>query len=195
MKEQKLDISDYGLYLLSPNKLVSFLKENKIRSKKILQYFQTKHDKYLNALEQGVCLTILPIDSIEYVIKLSPDTFDKSWEETMKYEGFNLEIGSDNNLWIGSLSNLHNWQRAKYSVDKDFNSYTTLDDEVLYNSFGFHKEEGKYLVNIFGYKRKKKLDYPEANYGFLFEFEKVQEFKDYKDPREEDKYFFNVAQT
>jgi len=38
------------------------------------------------------------------------------------------------------------------------------------------------------------LEYPEANFGFSFELEKVESFDGFKDPREDDKYNFNIAQ-
>ncbi|WP_438712346.1 hypothetical protein ACSTS3_08155 [Aquimarina muelleri] len=193
MKNRQLEVSDYGLYLSSPDKMSSFLKNEKIRSKKILDFFQKNHDEYLKSIKEGSWLPILPIDSIEYIVEVNK-ALSGDWIEVHKIEGFNLEVGEDNSVWVGSLSNLHNWNLKDYTNDKDFNSYETLDGEICYGSHRFDVPKGKYLVNIKGYKRKEELEYPEANYGFLFEFEKIDEFDGYKDPREDDKYSFNVAQ-
>lgn len=193
MKEYKLDVSDYGLYLLSPKKLESFLKEEKVRSKKILKFFQDSHDRYIKSIKDGTWLPILPINSIEYIIKVN-NNFNEDWIEVHQEKGFNLEVFSDNDLWIGSVSNLHNWDIKDYSDDKDSNSYQTLDDETLYGSLRFNVPKGKYLVNIKGYKRKEELEYPETNFGFSFELESVENFDGYKDPREDDKYKFNITQ-
>jgi len=44
-----------------------------------------------------------------------------------------------------------------------------------------------------GYERKDKQDYPNPNYGFSFLLERVSEFDDFKDPREDETYNFNIA--
>lgn len=193
MEDKQLEVSDYGIYLLSVNKLTSFLKSEKIKSKKLLTYFQKNHSSYLKSIQMGVWLPILPIDSIEYIVRLNEE-FDSNWIKVNQADGFNLEVGEDNSIWVGSFSNLHNWDTKKYSNDKEFNSYRTLDGELCFGSHRFDVLEGKYLVNIKGYKRKEELEYPKANYGFLFELEKISEFDGYNDPREDDKYYFNIAQ-
>lgn len=193
--EKKLDVSNYGIYILSIDKLTQFLKENKVKTKILLEFFQKNHELYLKSLEEGVWLPILPIDSIEYIIKVGKnENFDSSWDKVLTIDGFNLEIGNDNSFWVGSTGNLLTFEINDYLGDsKNYNSYQTLDGEVLYDSFKFNLESGKYLVNITGYKRKNKLEYPEANYGYSFEFKKVEEFIGYKAPREDDKYLFNIS--
>lgn len=52
---------------------------------------------------------------------------------------------------------------------------------------------GKYLVSIKGFVRKQKLDFPNPNYGFLFSLVAVDEFESFNDPREDEIYYFNVA--
>ncbi|MBS7253684.1 hypothetical protein [Flavobacterium branchiicola] len=194
MIEKKLDVSNYGIYLLSVNKLRDFLKENKIKTKKILEFFQKNHELYLKSLREGVWLPILPIPSIEYIIKFGDEKFDNSFEQVFNISGFNLEIGDDNSFWVGSLGNLLTFEVNDYLENaKNYNSYQTLDGEVLYDSFKFNLESGKYLVDIIGYKRKNILEYPEVNFGYFFEFKKIEEFSDYKDPREDEKYLFNIS--
>ncbi|WP_158978794.1 hypothetical protein [Cellulophaga sp. L1A9] len=193
MKNRQLEVSDYGLYLSSTDKINSFLKEEKIRSKKILSFFQNNHNKYLKSIGQGAWLPILPIDSVEYTIEINK-TLNKDWIEVHRIEGFNLEVGEDNSLWVGSLSNLHNWESKDYTSDKDFNSYETLDGELCYGSLRFDITKGKYLVDVIGYKRKEELEYPNANFGFSFILKEVEELFGYKDPREDDKYDFNIAE-
>ncbi len=49
-------------------------------------------------------------------------------------------------------------------------------------------------MSIKGYARKELRGYPEADYGFLFALEKVEDFDGFNDPREDDIYYFNVAE-
>lgn len=193
MLEKKITITDYGIYIMSIEKLLIFLKENKIKSKKILEVFQKNHDLYLKSLKEGVWIPIMSIESTKYIINENDIYFNNDWERQFKYENFNLDL-SDNTFWVGSFGNLLNLNVEQFTNStNDSISYQTLDGITLYKSFKFNLESGKYLVNIIGYKRKNKLEYPEVNYGYSFEFKKVQEFNGYMDPREDDKYLFNLS--
>lgn len=198
MEDEKLTITDYGIYILSPLKMREFLKENKIRSKKVLVTFQKNQELYLKSLEDGSWVPILPIDSIKYIVNISnlKNSFDEtSWKEMFSLTGFNLSVSDDDCIWIGSFGNLLNWDSNLFIDAKDDKiSYQTLDGITNNKAFKFNIEKGKYLVTIEGYKRKETLPYPEANNGFLFTLTKVEEFDGYKDPREHNKYYFNVAQ-
>jgi hypothetical protein len=193
MLEKKITITDYGIYIMSIEKMLVFLKENKIKSKKILEVFQKNHDLYIKSLQEGVWIPIVPIESTKYIISENDIYFNNDWERQFKYENFNLDL-SDNTFWVGSFGNLLNLNVEQFTNStNDSISYQTLDGITLYKSFKFKLERGKYLVNIIGYKRKNKLEYPEVNYGYSFEFKKVQEFNGYMDPREDDKYLFNLS--
>ena len=194
MSDKKLDVGNYGMYLFSFKKLTTFLKENKIRSKKLLEFFQKNHNEYLESIKTGTWIPIVPIDSIEYIVKVN-DLFDNEWDEIREEKGFCLEIGSDNSLWIGSFSDILTIDFKSFKNNSDgYKCYETLDGQKIYDSFKFDVPQGKYIVNIKGFKRKKELEYPNTNFGFLFELEKVESFNEFKDPREDDKYDFNICQ-
>ncbi|MCC9073888.1 hypothetical protein LNQ49_20085 [Flavobacterium sp. F-65] len=194
MLEKKLTITDYGIYIMSLDKLLAFLKENKIKSKKILDVFQKNHELYLKSLQEGIWIPIVPIESTKYIVNSESDIyFTNGWERKFKYENFNLEI-SNNTFWVGSFGSLLNLNVEQFVNSTDASiSYQTLDGVTLFKSFKFNLDSGKYLVNILGYKRKETLEYPEANFGYSFEFKKVEEFNGYMDPREDDKYLFNLS--
>jgi hypothetical protein len=194
MAEKKLDVSSYGIYLLSIDKLSHFLKENKVKSKKVLEFFQKNHDLYLKSLDEGVWIPVLPINSIEYILKISNegDEFSQEWENIFTHNGFNIDI-VDNGVWIGSSGGLQNFDIESFAQSNgEYLSYKTLDGMTLYKSFRFNVDNGKYLVNISGFKRRHELEYPEANRGYLFEFVKIDKFEGYQDPREDDKYKFRI---
>lgn len=184
-----LTITDYGIYIMSPLIMDSFLKSENIKSNKLLNYFQKNHDKYLLSLKYGIWIPVLPIDSISYFISLDTDIFDKSWEKSFEYGPFNLEVGADNSIWIGSFGNLLTWKRKEYTNTKDNLAYTTWDDKIYHKAFRFEKNSGKYNVTISGYRKKQDLS--QINRGFLFTLVEVKDFVDYNDPREDDKYYFN----
>jgi len=148
MDQNKLTITDYGMYILSFDSLKTFLKNNKIRSKKVLNHFQKKHSDYLKSIENGAWIPIVPIDSIKYIIKVN-DLFNENWDEIRQEKGFNLEIGDDNCIWIGSFSDILTIDSKSFENNSDgFKFYETLDGITIYDSFRFNIPKGKYLVNI-----------------------------------------------
>ncbi|PUV24099.1 hypothetical protein [Sphingobacterium athyrii] len=192
MTDKVITVSSYGIALLSENVVNAFLKENKIRSKKILKLFQENQTLYLDSLAKGVWIPILPIDSTKYSIKISNlgEAFGDEWEKNVEEQGFNLNV--EDSLWIASIGLLSDL--AKESFNAENISYETLDGNKLYQGFKFHYPSGKYTVKIEGYRRTIEREFPEPNYGYLFTLDHVEEFQGYKDPRQDDKYFFNVAQ-
>lgn len=189
MMEKKLSISEYGIFIMSIDKLTDFLKQHKRRSKKILNLFQKDPELYFESLKEGVWIPIVPINSYKYIISNVP--LGDEWQKIYTYEHFNLHVlGGE--IWIGSFGHLLNLNIEEFKNNEESISYKTLDDILLYNAFKLKLETGKYLVSIIGYKRKKVLEYPAANSGFFFKFEKVDAFIGYNDPREDDKYQFNL---
>ncbi|WP_293957445.1 MULTISPECIES: hypothetical protein [unclassified Sphingobacterium] len=192
MKEKVITVSSYGIALFSENAVSTFLKENKIRSKKLLKIFQENQSLYLDSLAKGVWIPILPVDSIKYQIKTSNlgEVFGDEWEKTLEEDGFNLNVYDS--FWIASIGLLSDL--AKESFEAESISYETLDGNKLYQGFKFGYPSGKYTVKIEGYRRNIEKAFPEPNFGYLFSLDKVDVFCGYKDPREDDNYFFNVAQ-
>ena len=189
--DRVIELADYGICLFSMNVMEKFLKSKKIKSKKLLNYLQKNHDTYIDSLKQGIWIPFLPINAIEYILKLenNGDTFDEDWERKIEYSGFNIDV--DDSLWIADIARLSDFDREDFA-DNDI-SYQTLDHQTIYAGFCFNLPSGKYNVSIKGYKRKNPLDHPCANFGFLFSLVEVNEFNEYKDPREDEIYDFNVA--
>ncbi|MFY0519800.1 hypothetical protein ACOMCU_18505 [Lysinibacillus sp. UGB7] len=187
-----LGTASYGICLFSLDVLEDFLKKEKVRSKKLLKNFQDNHKRYLTSLAEGIWIPFLPINSIEYIVKLENcnQTFDDEWEGKIVYHDFNIEV--KDTLWIADVGSFYTFNKNEY-LENDEISYQTLDGETVYSGFRYNVSSGKYLVSIKGYARKKKLDYPNANFGFLFSLVKVNEFEGFNDPREDEKYNFNVA--
>ena len=184
-------VSSYGIFILSIDQFSSFLKEEKkTRVKKVLQLLQKEQSLYQRAIQTGSWLPIPQIDSVLYEIKITNlgDSFNEEWEGKYNYTSFNLCVGIDNSIWIGSIGLLFDWNVNKF-IDNSI-TYSTLDGLQLTSALKFPLEKGKYLVSIQGYERKEKQNFPASNSGFLFSFAKVEKFESVNDPRD-DKYLFN----
>lgn len=143
----------------------------KARLKRILPYFQKNHDIYLQSISEGVWLPIPQINSVEYVIRVSNllEDFDEDWAEVYSYEGFYLQIGSDNSVWIASIGKLLDFNEKEYlDSTNGFLSYNTLDGKTINSAVRYNIEEGHYSVTIKGYRSK-----VHQKRGFLFTFDKV----------------------
>lgn len=187
----QIDVSSYGILILSVEQFSSFLKEEKkTRVKKVLQLLQKELSLYKRSIQTGSWLPIPGINSISYEIKITNlgDSFNEEWEEKYTYSSFNLYVGEDNSIWIGSIGLLFDWNKDEYVGDAM--TYYTLDGIQLTKALKFPLEKGKYLVTIQGYKRKNEQKSTDSNSGFLFSFTKVETFESTNDPRE-DRYAFN----
>ena len=181
---------NYGICLFSVDVLNDFIKEEKIRSKKILELFQKDKNRYLISQKEGVWIPLAQIDSGEYIIKIEgfDEIFGDEWELKFEYEGFNIAIRDG--LWISDIGSLLTFDPSVFCGTE--RTFEDGDGTLLYSDFRYNIPHGKYLVKIKGYVRKQLLEYPNSNYGYLFSLNKVDEFHGYKNSRE-DIYNFNVS--
>ena len=169
----QIDVSSYGILILSVEQFSSFLKEEKkTRVKKVLQLLQKELSLYKRSIQTGSWLPIPGINSISYEIKITNlgDSFNEEWEEKYTYSSFNLCVGEDNSIWIGSIGLLFDWNKDEYVGDAM--TYYTLDGIQCTSALKFPLEKGKYLVTIQRYKRKSEQKSTDSNSGFLFSFTK-----------------------
>jgi hypothetical protein len=194
-----LNTFSYGICVFSLNHLQSYLKKEKIRTKKVLLYLQNNPAKYLESLKEGVWIPIVGIDAGKYIIRVNgyDPLFDDEWSEKFVYNGFNLEI--KDGFWVTDTESLEPFDVEKYKGCDEV-SYQIealikgkIKEITVYSGFKYDVPSGKYLISIKGYKRKEEMEFPTPNYGFLFSLTKVDEFCGCNNPREDELYDFNVA--
>lgn len=192
MERRTLSITGYGIYVVSIASLKRFLSIKNVKSKNILQVFQNNPDLYFESLSEGIWIPILPIDCIDYDIMVGSDYIAQSnWENVFAYDGFNLDV-EDGEIWIGSIGSFANFKVSEFKkAASDRLSYQTLDGETLNKGFRITLEKGKYRVSISGHKQHTNDD--KTIYGYGFDFQKTAEFTGYNDPREDEKYTFNLS--
>ncbi|WP_277064423.1 hypothetical protein [Prevotella aurantiaca] len=191
MERRTLSITGYGIYVVSIASLKRFLSSKNVKSKNILQVFQNNPDLYFESLSEGIWIPILPIDCIDYDIMVGSDEIAQgNWENVFAYDGFNLDV-EDGEIWIGSIGSFANFKVSEFKkAASDRLSYQTLDGETLNKGFRITLEKGKYRVSILGHKQHTNDD--KTIYGYGFDFQKTAEFTEYNDPREDEKYTFNL---
>ena len=214
-KEKLLTATEYGICLFSSEILQDFLRQKKIRSKKLLKLFQKDKELYLETQECGVWIPMIQVNSYEYVIRVDgiDEPFGDEWEQKIEYSGFNIEI--KNGIWISGIGSMMTWkpeeylgEEGSYSIHTPFGDmphyysreeryYQTLSGTTLYTDFHYDIPDGKYLLSVKGFRRKDfaqrtKMEQGAGACGFLFSFAEVEEFNGFENPREE-AYDFNVG--
>lgn len=213
-----LTMTEYGICVFSFDILQEFLKTNKIRAKKLLDKFQKDDKLYLDMQKKGIWVPFVDVGTMHCIIKVEgfDEPFNELWEQKIEYSGFNIEI--ENGLWISSTDSFLTFAPKEYIGEEG--SYVTEEGikcyydayklwyetetcigkgessrwvkKLVYTDFKYDVPSGKYLLSVKGYARKKRLESPGVNCGFLFALEKVEEFDGFKNPREEI-YDFNVV--
>ncbi len=102
MNPKIIRVTGYGLFLLSIDSFQDFLKEKKIKSKKINSFFDKNNEIFKESLKEGAWLPIARINSIKYEIKGTghSEKFSDEWEEVLSVESFNLKIGKSSSFWV-----------------------------------------------------------------------------------------------
>ena len=98
-----IDISEYGICLFSLEKMTDFLKDNKIKSSKVLKTFQKKDKLYIKSQEEGIWTPISQIGVSKAIIKIAgfDDEFSSDWNKDFEYSGFNIIV--KDGLWIADI--------------------------------------------------------------------------------------------
>ena len=206
---RKVSTHNYGLCLFSMTKMQEFLKEKKIRSKKVLNVLQKKKDVYLDAIGNGIWLPIVGVASVEYRICVDgvDDSFEEDWEELYSYAGFNLEVKEG--FWLSDTGSFLTFDSANYEGEGEeitdnwglvsFHSskecwQKDLAGKLSYSDIYYDYPDGKYLVTIRG-MAKKVLDKERyaVNYGYRFTLTKTDTFTECRNPREDEEYEFNTS--
>lgn len=205
--DRYIDTSEYGICIWSMGTVTGFLKNERIRSNKLLALFQKNKKVFLKLVQNGVWIPIPQIDSESYFIKIKNlgEGFDDQWEQVFEYGDFNLEI--TDGLWISDTGSFLKFDEQTYPEEgyeyeaafgiKHYDSnkerwYITLNGCKIYSDVWVDMPSGKYLLTIRGYARKEITDKKAVNYGYQFELKEVNVFESFNNPRE-DKYNFNIG--
>ena len=204
--DRTIDTSEYGLCIYSMDMFTSFLKREKIKSKKLLALFQKDKKTFLKMQEEGIWIPFPEIDGVTYAIKIKNlnEEFDDQWEKVLEYDGFNLEV--KDGIWISDTGSFLKFDEALYRcegqestgnfgmVHYDSNKerwYTTINGAKVYSDVWCDIPAGKYLLTVRGYAKKDIVDRKAVNYGYQLELTEIEGFEGYKNPREG--YEFNIG--
>jgi len=81
--ERMISADGYGICLFSAATLQDFLKQNKIRKRKLLSLLQKDKALYLATQRQGILFPMVQINSYNYAVRLQgqDEPFEEQWEQ------------------------------------------------------------------------------------------------------------------
>lgn len=192
IENKKISSAGYGIALISPTIFEQCRKKNKIRTKKMLSYFDSNNEIFYDFISDGA---IVPIHHLIYDrYSLFFETTENNnldlskWEIICDWEFFNLTIDNSNSLWLLSFEELENWNIKKLAGEESIDSvYYDINDNphIEYKAIKFtFPFSGQYCLSISGLKKKLLSKNNRENYGFLFKFKGKEKDIDYLDPSE-----------
>ena len=179
--DKPISSSGYGIAVVSAQMFQEQCKEHKIRSKKMLSYFDKNNDVFYDFIKKGTFVPIPRIRAYYYQIFITINdnkTAYEEWEFIPTEESFFLEV-KDEALWVCSFEQMENW---KY---KDLENCTTIETyyylsyegerHTAYSAAKYAIPNGKYKIKIIGLRSKKveKDEKFRKGYAFLMQLEKV----------------------
>lgn len=187
---KRISTLGYGVALISPEVFENTRKELKIRSKKMLTYFDKKNSVFYDFINKGA---FLPISKIKYgryelLFNLSLDKkISNEWEIIKHWDNFNLKVENDT-LWALNFEEMQNWYLPKLSGLASIDGiYYDFEDNEHKDFLGIKYDipSGNYKVEINALQKKIKVPEKELeDYGFLFKLTKVNDFSKSSDPSE-----------
>ena len=150
--DKPISSSGYGIAVVSAQTFQELCKEHRIRSKKMLTYFDKNHNVFYDSIKKGA---FIPTE-----------------------ESFFLEV-KDEALWVCSFEQMENWKYKDLENCTTIETYYYLSYEgerhTAYSAAKYAIPNGKYKIKIIGLRSKKveKDEKFRKGYAFLMQLEKV----------------------
>lgn len=172
---KKINAMPYGFALVSVNTFENCRKQEKIRTKKMLSFFDKNHNQFYKFILEGAFLPIHHLINDRYTLFFSVNgevlsDVDENWNKVEIWKKFPLYIDSSNSIWAIEFEEMESWNHDIYKdADSITGVYYDLNDNphIDYKAIKYTISEGFYSVDIIGLK-KKIIEGRRENYGFLF---------------------------
>ena len=182
--ENKIDSSSYGLCLLSVSQLTEFLKENKVRKKSLIDFFNVNESLSNKSLSQGAVLPLNLQLFNQFYFDIyeqgdSPLFGEAEWGQCLHKRSFRLQVEAED-VYLCGMDVLNDWRPKRfeqpvlgYVIGKGGGATTRC---FYYEAQQVLVAKGCYLVDVRGYKRRKPTGDSDEDYGIAFELKRVESF-------------------
>lgn len=187
--EKLLDAMGYGIGIISPSIFEAKRKEHKIKTKKMLSFFDKNNDVFYDFINNGAFIPLPKLPSYYYQVFFSFGSSEplKEWQIAKSWDGFQIEV-SDNILWVLSFEKIQNWNYRELLTNREIETFYMYEDKknIAYKGILYDIPDGKYNVKISGLRHTLNKEEFRNTFAFLFNLGLITEFKKSKDPTEID---------
>ena len=123
--DKPISSNGYGIAVVSAETFQELCKEHRIRSKKMLTYFDKNHNVFYDFIKKGAFVPIPRIGAYYYQIFITINdnrTTDEEWDFIPTEETFFLEV-KDEALWVCSFEQMENIEKNDKKVIKNTRWY------------------------------------------------------------------------
>ncbi|GMX67469.1 hypothetical protein Elgi_67420 [Paenibacillus elgii] len=184
----RITLSFPGIVIFDPITLTSFLNEKKITTPDLITYFNSNEEVGEEVILQGAIIPIYPIPDLDYTIfvnlenQVNKSPIPVEWK-LFETEPFPLKVSSELVI-ISDIEAIMDWEEEFFV---NYENY--LDDRSGSNDYT-KIPKGNYGVSIIGYCEPNKG--PEADYGYILNFQSVSNLPTFKFTKSIDEYNFVV---
>lgn len=174
----------YGIGIVSAPIFQELYKKHKIRTKKMLTYFDKNNNSFYDFIQNGAFIPISHIQNYYYQVFFNignAEFTDNQWLFIHTWGTFNLEV-KDETIWVFSFEQMEHWCYKDLQDIASIETYYYLSYEgeknIAYKGVKYTIPNGKYSVKIIGMRRKQ-VESEEKfrkGYAFLLQLNKVDEF-------------------
>jgi hypothetical protein len=202
----KLAAFEYGIMVFSPGLFNEYIKQNKIKAKKYISYFNKNKEFFYKIIKDGIIAPFYLIPYFEYniFVKINEKNNDmpKGYRKVFEYDDFYIEIDESEKLCFASFYFMETGiELIKQNIMEQSELVPTGPKDIIEQRnyvMGVEMETGKYNFNLIGLERINKNEEHDdknnfKNYGYLFEFIKNENaINDNFNKCDNDKYEFSI---
>lgn len=169
----------YGLAIVSVSGLEKMRKSLKIRSKKMLSFFDKNPTIFHDITQKGFFIPIPHIEMSDYVVNILVDGNEgclADWKILGEWGEFYINILEDD-VWVFSFEAMQEWNYSLYVKEDILPSSYILDGQLVESSKGLRLNlaRGVYALKIIGVKSLDQSHHYVGRYGFFLSLTPVRE--------------------
>jgi hypothetical protein len=198
----ELSAFEYGIMVFSPGLFNEYIKQNKIKAKKYISYFNKNKEVFYKIIKDGIIAPFYLIPCFKYNIFVKINEEDKNipdgYKKVFEYNDFYIKIDEGKKLCLASFYFMETGiNLIKQNITEQSELVPTGPEEIMEQcnyALGIEIETGIYNFNLIGLEKIDKTKEREAkNYGYLFEFTKNENaINDNFNKCDNEKYEFSI---
>jgi hypothetical protein len=200
----ELSAFEYGIMAFSPGLFNEYIKQNKVKAKKFISFFNKNKEAFYKIIKDGIIAPFYQIPYFKYNIFIKINEEDKNipdgYKKIFEHNDFYIKIDESNKLCLASFYFMETGIKLiKENITEQSELVPTGPEEIMEQcnyALGIEIETGVYNFNLIGLEKiNKNKEDENKNYGYLFEFTKNENaVNDNFNKCDNEKYEFSIIE-